>query len=51
VRKNRTSGSVQGASGNWRPYRDDVQIQEEGTVPQLREHMMVAKDGQILPHI
>jgi uncharacterized protein (DUF1330 family) len=28
----------------------DVQIQE-GTVPQLREHMMLAKDGQILPHI
>ena len=29
----------------------DVQIQEEGPVPQLREHMMVAQDGQILPHI
>jgi hypothetical protein len=22
VRKNRTPGSVRGASGNWRPYRD-----------------------------
>jgi len=24
VRKNRTPGSVRGASGNWRPYRDGV---------------------------
>jgi hypothetical protein len=25
VRKNRTPGSVRGALGNWRPYRDDVE--------------------------
>ena len=29
--------------------RLDVQIQEEGPVPQLREHMMGAQEGQILP--
>ena len=30
VRKNRTPGAVRGASGNWRPYRDDVKKKGKG---------------------
>ena len=40
MRKNRTPGSVRGASGNWRPYRDGAApvraMEEESTGPRSR---------------
>jgi hypothetical protein len=33
VRKNRMPGSVRGASGNWRPYRDVLEEDETEATP------------------
>jgi hypothetical protein len=45
VRKNRTPGSVRGASGNWRPYRDGMLV-----VLQVPEAMKKNRAGEQSHH-